>query len=552
MNDRNLQRFELLGRFATLGVMALGLLIATKLIVTIPFGRAAWDFVFILDGAYRISIGLIPHIDFSSPIGSLPLYVVAFVQWAFPEVHPFVGMHTAIWFLMAFLIAALAPRFTNNTEFLTATALASFIALLPMTLDATHLSEISYFATYNRFASAFLFLGGLWLVLPKRSHDWLLLAYILFVLFFLKITAAIVFLLVVIAAIILGRCDWRQGILSLSALGIALLVIQTATGLTFQYLADIAMMSTVNQGTAIFKIFYTGFVNWIPLAVTGVFFLATLNALQCNQRLILKKPIHAISVLFHEEHVVIDTILLIVAAWVAESQNTGGLGLIAALAILFHRDAWQKHRLPMGILVAALLFPVADIAVKRSVIALSREKISVPEHKLDEILSGTRIPLPTYEGSRILERMSQEWLLMAREVQAARFPLTSDPTSNAVAAQLVWFHSVVEAAEAFDKNGYRTQATRFTTVAFADPFTRLLQLTPAKGTLLVMDRQRTVPDYSLDQMRTYLANADGVFLERCNMLNDKLETLFSPILQTEFEALPLTKCWDLFIRKKVN
>lgn len=553
MDEQNQRYLSLLGRFGAIGAAAIGMVAAGNLITTVPFGRGAWDFVFILDGAYRISTGLTPHIDFNSPIGSLVLYVVAFVQWAVPAVHPFVGMHVVMWFLMLPVIATLVPRFANGWRFLAATALASFIALLPMTLDATHLSEISYFASYNRFGTAFLFLGGLWLVLPKRQHDWLLLTYILLVLFFLKITAAFVFLLIVIASVILGRSGWRQGVLTVVALGASLLAIQIATGLSQGYVADVAMMSAVNQGRAIYAIFFTGFRNWIPLAVTGVLVATALGVLHRDRRLNLARPVHAAQVFLREERLVVDAVLLVGAAWAAESQNTGGLGLIAALAVLFHPDAWQRYRLTIGVLMAALLFPVMDTAVKRTITALSREKIAAPEQQLAHVLSGnTRVPMSTFEGARLLERISHEWLPLAREVQTARFFLTPDPTSNAVAAQLAWFHSVVEAARAFEENDYRTRATRFATIAFADPFARLLQVTPAKGTNLVMDMGRTVHDYSPDQMRSYLANADGVFLEHCDMTNDELEILFSPILQSEFEALPLTQCWSFFVRKQGN
>lgn len=395
--------------------------------------------------------------------------------------------------------------------------------------------------------------GDLALVLPKRKHDWLLLTYILLVLFFLKITAAFVLCLILVAAVMLGRWSWVQGCLTLVGFGAGLLALQIATGLPLGYLDDVVMMSAVNQGRAIYAILFTGFRNWVPLAVTGVLAATALCALHRDRSLTLARPVHAVQVFLRDERFVVDTVLLVGAAWAAESQNTGGLGLFAALAALFHPDAWKRHRLTVGVLMAALLFPVMDIAVKRSITALSREKIAAPEQLLAHALSGnTRVPMSTFEGARLLERISHEWLPLAREVQTARFFLTPDPTSNAVAAQLAWFHGVVEAARAFEENGYRTRATRFTTIAFADPFARLLQVTPATGTNLVMDRGRTVPDYSPDQLRSYLENANGVFLERCDMTNDELETLFLPILQSEFDELPLTQCWSFFARTKGN
>ena len=48
-------------------------------------------------------------------------------------------------------------------------AVLALVVLVPYTLDPTMLSEISYFATYNRFATAILFLAGLWLCCQKPA-----------------------------------------------------------------------------------------------------------------------------------------------------------------------------------------------------------------------------------------------------------------------------------------------------------------------------------------------------------------------------------------------
>src|SRR5690606_14211832 len=141
------------------------------------------------------------------------------------------------------------------------------------------------------------------------------------------------------------------------------------------------------------------------------------------------------------------------------------------------------------------------------------------------LMPGTRVPLATYEGSRLFARIAREWLPLARQVEAARFFLTPDPTSNAPAVQLAWAASAVEAARAFDRLGYRSRATRYATLAFTDPFARLLHLTPAVGTDLVMQVGRTVPAFTPEQARAYLAGADGVFVGTCDMTGDTIPSL---------------------------
>ena len=171
----------------------------------IPYGRAIWDFLFVLDGAYRIGLGQLPHIDFSSPVGSLTLFMAAARRSALSRFQSIRGAARGHVAGDAAALALLAPRFHSGAAFAAALFMTSFMILVPFTVDSTHLSEISYFATYNRFATGLLFLVGLWYVLPKSRFDWLLLAYLLALLFFLKITTAAIAVCIVLAAVMLGR-----------------------------------------------------------------------------------------------------------------------------------------------------------------------------------------------------------------------------------------------------------------------------------------------------------------------------------------------------------
>jgi hypothetical protein len=524
-------------------------LIAAFVVTTIPYGRAIWDFVFVLDGAYRISLGQVPHVDFASPIGALTLYLTYAAQTLFAGGNAFVGLHVLMWLLLLPVMAALAPRFAGNAAFLAALGLLALIVLLPMTLDSTHLSEISYFASYNRFATGLLFLTGLWLVLPKSRHDWLLLAYVLLLLFFLKITAAAVAVGILLAAVVLGRCGVRCVVAAVVSFAIGLVAVQAANGLVLAYFADVASMSALNRGGAVYALFFAGFRNWLPLAITaGLAIAATAAAARSSGR-IRPRFLAAVGILLHQEAFAVDAVLLVAAALFAESQNTGGLGLIAAAALFFHPAAWGARKLATALLLGALCFPVFDIAVKRPLTALTREREPAPEQAVAELIPGTRVPLSTYEGSRLFARIAAEWLPLARQVEAARFFLTPDPTTNAPAAQLAWATSAVEAAHVFDQRGYRSRANRYATLAFADPFSRLLHVAPATGVALVMHTGRTIPTFSADRARAYLASADGVFVGTCDVSDGALQPVFRSVLQSDFEQLPLTNCWDFYVRK---
>ena len=157
---------------------------------------------------------------------------------------------------------ALAPRFRSLKEFVCAFLLLALITLVPMTLDQTHLSEISYFATYNRFATALLFLAGLWFMLPKSRFDAILLAYLLSLLFFLKITAFLVVCGILLASVILGRSRWATILGGICLFWALLIGLELQSGFISAYIGDIRSMLSVNQDGIFYKLFYTAFTYW--------------------------------------------------------------------------------------------------------------------------------------------------------------------------------------------------------------------------------------------------------------------------------------------------
>ena len=195
-------------RYALVLAAAIAMVAACRLLSSLPFGRAFDDLLFLLDGSYRISLGQIPHVDFASPLGPLVLYAMWAGEALFPTTHPFIAYHGIFW-LVFLPFTVIFVRRLGTRSFLAAFALFALIMLLPMTLDDTDLSEISYFASYNRFASALLFLIGLWYMRPKGRLDGLWLAGLFLLLVLIKISAALVAFGIVLVACLLGRCAWR-------------------------------------------------------------------------------------------------------------------------------------------------------------------------------------------------------------------------------------------------------------------------------------------------------------------------------------------------------
>lgn len=528
--------------------------LAAAYLRVVPYGRAFWDFLFVLDGAYRIGTGQIPHVDFASPIGPLTLYLTHWAERAFPGGQPFVGLHALMWLALAPAVTALAPRFSSTLAFLGALVLLALMVLVPYTLDSTNLSEISYFAVYNRFASGLLFLVGLWYVLPKRRWDGLLLAYLLVLLFFLKITAAIAAMGLLLCGLALGRYSLRPILIGIAGAAAVSAIMQATSGMVTAYVADVARMATINEGHAIYALAFAAFRNWAPLAAAGALALLVL-AQWVRMHPSSGRPAFAlVGDFLQKEAFLIDALLLVGMALVAESQNTGGIGLVSASAFLFHPALNRQAPLQLvgaAILGTALLLPLLDIDVRRSITAISREHQGTEDHPIAELAPGLRIPNATLEGARIFQRVSHEWLTLAEDAQSHGFNFDNDPTSNAPAARLAWAEDVVDAAKTFKAKAYGSLASRYATLAFQDPFTRLLNLPPARHVSLVMGVGRTVPLFTREAASRYLADADGVFVSLCELTNgeETNDAAFKSVLDKEFERLSLNACWDFYHRK---
>ncbi|PLW78361.1 hypothetical protein [Cohaesibacter celericrescens] len=541
--------FGIIDRKVTIVVSGIFVLAACHLLTTIPYGRSFHDLFVLLDGAYRISVGQMPHVDFSSPIGPLLLFVMRAGEMLFPQGNAFVVYHALMWLLLTPAVTMLAPRFSSYRAFLAALGIFAAIMLLPMTLDDTYLSEISYFASYNRFATGILLLIGLWYVLPKSRFDGFLLAFLLFLLVFIKITAAMVGLGIVVSALVLRRAEWWTGALAAVWLFGSMVVLETATGLVSGYMSDIGTMIALNEESGVYAFFYSAFNNWLVLLLAGLLVSTALWSFVKQTDIGTVGLFPSIRQFWIREAFLIDTVLLVIAAWGAESQNTGGLGLIAAAAIFFHPVAWRSDRLITALLVTAMIFPVANMAVKRSLKILIRERVAAPVQPMEILAKGTRIPLPTYEGARFFSEILHEKLELLREIQAKRYFFSHDPQSNAPAFALARYMDTVRAIENFKERNYKDLATSFTSLVFSDPFARTLGLMPAKGTMLTMDLDRTVPHFTKESAGDYLKTANGVFVDRCDIVGEDFGALFDPVLKTDFNKLPLTACWDFYIRK---
>ena len=76
----------------------------------------------------------------------------------------------------------------------------------------------------------------------------------------------------------------------------------------------------------------------------------------------------------------------------------------------------------------------------------------------------------------------------------------------------------------------------------------MLRLTPARRTTIATEIGRTVPVLTAEEASRYLADAEAVFVSRCELHSDANSAVFREVLRHEFERLPLHRCWDFHRR----
>src|SRR5690606_971687 len=124
------------------------------------------------------------------------------------------------------------------------------------------------------------------------------------------------------------------------------------------YIADVGFMASVNSGGAVYALSFAAFRNATVLAAAAGLAVLVAAELVREASLLNRRP--DVADLADRADFGIAVVLLVGAALLAESQNTGGLGLLAAAAVLFHPRVWEggaARLIATGLLAGVLLLP---------------------------------------------------------------------------------------------------------------------------------------------------------------------------------------------------
>ena len=117
------------------------------------------DFVAILDGAYKISHGLVPHVDFAVPHGAWPLYQAVPVLYLLHRIQPLLLYQFVGWLSILPAAIPIAMRQPKPGRAVAVIAFVAVAALVPCVVEYSD-SELAYYGGYNRLGDGFLFLNS--------------------------------------------------------------------------------------------------------------------------------------------------------------------------------------------------------------------------------------------------------------------------------------------------------------------------------------------------------------------------------------------------------
>jgi hypothetical protein len=516
-----------------------------------PVGLYSADYQFLAEGAARVALGQVPHVDFPSPLGPLSFWLL----WLARKL-PFLGpdafaMNTLAWGLVAVPVTAVAARLPTLSGAALLVGLAAVLTLAPFTLDAiADACDVNYNGFYNRTGAALLLTTFVAAMVPSQSSraEALILGWILLVLFLLKVTFFLAaFAYLCIAAVFSARRGKALAgaviLFTVAALGL-----EAASGLTSAYIRDTAVMVRLGGGDMLPRLWTI--ITTYPLALS----------LACAL-VVAAWPVAAESTdasdarpgrLRGFEAPVLGAACVTLTVW-SESQSTGGAGLVALAALLFTRSAHRRRAEARIAIAAGLLVATAGIFAEqalrrgRCVLADAAQWTSHPA--LDAAVPGFRASPSRLAAAEMVASWWQDHRGFADAAyrRGYSFGLEAYGAPVAFAASAILVSEAVARLRALGLDRGLRHVTSITT---HDEFTPALGLEPAKALTGVLDPLRSLGPLTGPEAVAYLRPVDALFERTCALApwNRWLVDVFRPAL-TDFQPVVLTRCWTAHMRR---
>jgi hypothetical protein len=531
------------------GTRAWGLVVIVGVIMTCAVtvvGRAPpimipWDIILLLDGAWRITIGHIPHQDFHNPIGPLTYELIALgMQITGPRLAS-IAVATAV-----FQVCISAWTWAVARRRVPAYLAALFALYLGMLCVAPHplgwdYRQTTYAMIYNRFGWALISVLFLQLFIPPSrqvSHrlEGLSIGGLLSLLFYLKVSYFLVALL---------------------GLGVALLLLERVRH---------------SLGTQVVTILGLSGAWWLALNINPIAYLHDIAGAAQAQSLSFR--LANLKRSFGANHIEIAFgVLFLLAAVVCIAKQDLRLAWRTALSVLFvgaatviivAGNAFERSHLPLlAVCVLCILHAIGQI-LSRSVSGVARG------WGLEALfLVGLLLGIPLYSGKILLADVSSivhtfrvrsflEWHPDCCRIQSpalADFAVPNFARTEDCYEYASEFPATINDGLALLRQ-YKMPEERIFVMAFANPFSYALQSPPATGTPLWWGLNFSTQASQLPRPESLFASTDLVVVRQlmapergfCNQTLHALLDTYSPFLDSDFREVGSSRYWKLYRR----
>ncbi len=357
--------------------------------IRLPIGPMYWDLALYIDAANRFASGQRPHVDFFLPVGPLSYWLFWLVSGVFPQSNPLLA---AQWSPLLITAPAMALILTPLARKSLPLALGLFLPFLlfqlaPLNTDAQSVfPSVDGYGIYNRNGSILLYVLAAALIFPPGGKRLvILIATVMGALLLTKVTAFLAGGALCAFALLAGRVSWRQALACAGLVALALAALELNSSLVSNYVDDVRLMLSLNQGGMLRRAIATGSANVFLLSAVALLIVAALaserESLMCTLRDARVQGVSALPALFDRPALWLAAALG--AGFVYETQNVGTQGFIflwpAMLALAM--QGWQgsqRLRAAFVALIAIAAIPPVESVLARGVRAVLAQASHAP------------------------------------------------------------------------------------------------------------------------------------------------------------------------------
>lgn len=557
------QEGKLFSPVAIMFCVIIGVIILLMIPLKLPVGPMYWDLIVYIDGAYRVSIGQVPSVDFFAPVGPLAYWLVAPLLTTFNNAQPLLLVQWSLLLVSAppmFVILAHVNHRSRSTAFALLLPFL-FFQLSPMNVEQySSYPSVDGYGIYNRHTSVLLYIlvCGLIFIRGQRLL-FIVVTWTCLALFLLKITGFIAAGLLCTFAFVAGRISMRVALGIVAAFLLALIALDATLGVIRAYLADILLLVRLNEGNLLSRFLQASSVHFgilAPAAALSVaLFLLKTADLPSGQ---LETPSAAAfgALARHLDRNSIWLAVAITAGLFFETQNTGGQALIliwpVLLAILLgaRRLSGASLILVLSFIGAAALPPFINVAHRMArALVVQAKFVDVPNEGLKALGQVTQRPEIVERAAKmraVYTRFPDTFQFLADGNLLPAFTLYSE-----LDFQVGWLLATDEAVKAIHnfESANNIQFKTIMSLNFVNPFPFLLNRDATRHIAIGADPSRAVPAPDAETLAA-VAQTDLILYPTCPITNanDALFALYRPSMATH-RPFVLSACWRGYVRQ---